>query len=446
MMSRHSSHLLTNGKVSMIESLFNVLTNAIIPLTLVLALVLLLRPVLLKFFGANSTYFTWLVVPLALIGYHLAPLLFNSERQFLANNNIERVLVSSKQALSHINDFNWLAIISAFISCFLLIIAVIEHWQFKRTLLPAAHNISTRIEQSLRSTIAKRRLMLVVSESIESPMIIGLLTPKLVLPSHFLEIYNQEQQQLIVAHEICHFDRNDIYWNLLAFALIALFWFHPLAWLAYIRFRRDQELSCDQTTLARKPLDSRINYSRALLITAQQKQRFAFAHLSFNEYGDKTVMLERITQIKNFKVMGKPAVTVYGVILTALMTSISYAGHVGMQGQTGDQVKHKQAVNDVYPIIRIEPKYPIKAAKEGVEGAVLLKFDVDSEGATKNIRVVAAQPEKVFDDVAITALSKWKYGSKNHATKEGLVVQLDFRMDKNSNQPIHLVERIEVSK
>ena len=129
-------------------------------------------------------------------------------------------------------------------------------------------------------------------------MLVGLFKQKLIIPEDFTALYNQELQSLILEHEICHFDRNDIYWNLLAFSLLALFWFHPLVWLAYFRFRRDQELSCDQTVLARKQLNSRINYGKALLVAAETAPPLAFAQLSFKKYGDKDIMFERIKHIQ----------------------------------------------------------------------------------------------------------------------------------------------------
>ena len=433
----------------MIESIFEVVLNTIIPLTMVLSFILLFRPLLLKYCGANITYITWLSVPLALAIYQLLPTVLFSNAIDNTGSNIDRVLVTSAQTLSQVNGINWLTTFSLGITLILIFCLIIKHWQFNRALsastLTNTKSLNNAINSDIEPWLEQRRLTLVISEQVESPMLTGLIKPLLLLPSNFSTIYNQEQQELIVAHEICHFDRNDIYWNLIAFLFIALFWFHPLVWLAYIKFRRDQELSCDQTTLARKQLDSRINYSRALLITAQQKQRFAFAHLSFNEYGDKKVMLERITQIKNSKVFGKPTLTLYGLLVAALMTSVSYAGHVGQQGQSGDSAKkHLKTVNTVYPVMRVEPKYPIQAAKNGVEGAVLLKFDIDAQGHTENISVVTSSPENVFDKAAIDALLQWQYESKSKVTSKGFMVQLDFLMNEGS-KPIHLIERIKVS-
>ena len=94
--------------------------------------------------------------------------------------------------------------------------------------------------------------------------------------------------------------------------------------------------------------------------------------------------------------------------------------------------------------MRIEPKYPIQAAKDGVEGAVLLKFDIDAQGNTENISVVTSSPENVFDKAAIDALLQWQYESKSKVTSKGFMVQLDFLMNEGS-KPIHLIERIKVS-
>jgi TonB family protein len=264
----------------------------------------------------------------------------------------------------------------------------------------------------------------------------------LIIPKDFSRLYNPEQQQLIVEHEICHFDRNDIYWNLFAYGLLALFWFHPLVWLAYFRFRQDQELSCDQTVLARKHLDSRINYGRALLVTAQHRPMLAVAHLSFNEYGDKAMMYERIKQLKPTSVVTKRPTLLLTLTVGLLLSGISYAGHIGQTG-VKEAIADKRAV---YPIMRVEPKYPVDAVKSHIEGAVLLKFDVSTNGDTSNISVVKASPEKVFDNAAITALAQWKYSSGHDNASKNHMVQLDFLLNETSASPAHLIERIKVSQ
>lgn len=185
-------------------------------------------------------------------------------------------------------------------------------------------------------------------------------------------------------HEICHFDRNDIYWNTLVLIFVALFWFHPLVWLAYFKFRQDQELSCDQIVLAYKQTTSRIAYSKTLLVVAEYAPAMAFAQLSFKKYGDKKMMFERIKQIKANTQATKLALVVVSAISASLLSGISFAGNQA-DGKAADQqyrVPAKQ-INEVRPTYRVEPQYPVKAAAENIEGSVVLKFDIDRTGKVK---------------------------------------------------------------
>ncbi len=419
----------------------------ILPLTFLLTILLSSHAVVLKKFGAKAVYLSWLSVPLLLVFYTLVPKVLSVGEIFEQSSHFEKVLVFSTQAIQQASDAEYVMVLSLVISTLLVVFAIINHLSLKRELIRQCDNVeqSSLLEnnQVIAEIITDRALKVVISQQTQSPMLVGLINPVLVLPDDFAELYNTEQQQLILAHEICHFDRNDIYWNLLAYGLLALYWFHPLAWLAYFRFRRDQELSCDQTTLARKPFESRINYGRALLITAQKTPKLAIAHLSFNEYGDKAVMLERIKQIQSNGMFGKRAYVAGGLLAVTLMTGISYAGHVGQQGGAGEKAQHIQANNKVYPVMRIEPKYPVQAVKENIEGAVLLSFDINANGNTENIRVVNSSPANVFDNAAIEALKQWTYNASATIQKNNLV-QLDFMMNASS-KPIHLVEKVSVS-
>lgn len=80
-------------------------------------------------------------------------------------------------------------------------------------------------------------------------------------------------------------------------------------------------------------------------------------------------------------------------------------------------------------IVRINPRYPVDAARNKVEGWVRLKFDVAEDGSTQNIEVI----EAIFEYEAKRAFSKWKYKPllKNGATviTRNMKVQLDFRLN-----------------
>jgi len=87
---------------------------------------------------------------------------------------------------------------------------------------------------------------------------------------------------------------------------------------------------------------------------------------------------------------------------------------------------------DATPIFRQEPKFPTKAARDGIEGWVQLKFDINELGNVENVSVINAQPKRIFDREARKALRKWRYNPKvvdGKAIKQiGLTVQLDFKL------------------
>ena len=88
---------------------------------------------------------------------------------------------------------------------------------------------------------------------------------------------------------------------------------------------------------------------------------------------------------------------------------------------------------DATPIVRIEPKYPIQAARDGKEGWVTLSFTINEIGGVEDVEVVEAEPKRIFDKEARRALRKWKYKPKvvdgKAMRQPGLTVRLDFKMD-----------------
>ena len=110
-----------------------------------------------------------------------------------------------------------------------------------------------------------------------SPMLIGALRPRLLLPLH-LRRFDTVQQQLIIEHELTHWRRGDLRWMAASLALQTLFWFHPVMRLLRARLSWAQELGCDRDVLrGRAPLQRKA-YAAALL--AQLKLQHRPMHMS----------------------------------------------------------------------------------------------------------------------------------------------------------------------
>lgn len=109
------------------------------------------------------------------------------------------------------------------------------------------------------------------------------------------------------------------------------------------------------------------------------------------------------------------------------------APQIQLNSGTGLPTLQQPPNSEPSPIVRINPKYPAVAARDGVEGWVQLRFSVDATGAVTDIEVIAAEPQRVFEQEAIRALKRWKYqpSTLNGATtaRTGLQVQLDFNLE-----------------
>jgi len=109
-------------------------------------------------------------------------------------------------------------------------------------------------------------------------------------------------------------------------------------------------------------------------------------------------------------------------------------GLKGITQQTSLGNIAKPTNREAQPIVRIAPKYPMTAARDGTEGWVILGFDISAIGQVINVKVLDSQPKRTFDKAAKQALRKWKYRAKSEngqaITQQGFTVQLDFKMDQ----------------
>lgn len=97
-----------------------------------------------------------------------------------------------------------------------------------------------------------------------SPMLAGLRHPVLLLPRH-LRSFDPAQQQLIIAHELAHWQRRDHWWLHASLLLQTVFWFNPALKSLAGGLSQAQELGCDRHVLAHRPLAARRDYAAALV-------------------------------------------------------------------------------------------------------------------------------------------------------------------------------------
>ena len=133
-------------------------------------------------------------------------------------------------------------------------------------------------------------------DAISSPFILGVVKPHIYLPSGLDEV----QRQNVLAHEQAHLARRDHWWKPLGFALLAVYWFNPVLWLAYALLCRDIELACDERVIRTMDESAVKTYSTVLLACSMPRKAVITCPLAFGEVGVK----ERVRNALHYK---KPA-------------------------------------------------------------------------------------------------------------------------------------------
>ena len=142
-----------------------------------------------------------------------------------------------------------------------------------------------------------------------TPFVLGVLAPRIYVP----ETVSEQDFPQVLAHERCHIRRWDHVWKPLAFLLLAVNWFNPVLWAAYVLLGRDMERACDEMVLKNATPAQRAAYSRALVACAAQPKMAAVCPLAFGEVAVK----ERVKNVLNYK---KPAL--WAVILLVVAAAI----------------------------------------------------------------------------------------------------------------------------
>lgn len=212
-------------------------------------------------------------------------------------------------------------------------------------------------------------------DGVNSPFILGIIKPKIYLPSGV----DAKERDYIIAHESAHLKRRDHWWKPFGYLLLAVYWFQPLCWLAYILLCRDIEIACDEKVIKDLNFDEKKEYSKVLLACGQQRKMIMACPLAFGEVGVK----ERIKTVLNYK---KPAFWIVLVAIAAcLVIAVCFLTNPPKEYQIRVTIPAGSTEAFCYSDEEISPKGNTVTlyAGEGFEDAlvVLLPVEVSKENA-----------------------------------------------------------------
>jgi len=244
------------------------------------------------------------------------------------------------------------------------------------------------------------------SDRAATPMTWGFLRPVVILPAYAIE-WTAEDRDLVLRHERAHIARHDWLWQILASIMTAVFWFHPLMWLANIQLRREAESAVDDYVLSNGVAPS--DYAGCLLDVARQLRGHS-APQAVIAMIRKPELETRVRSILDpsrrrasagFFVRCAIALAALALILPIAVTR----QQVHAQGKV---YKIGNGVSAPSVLYKQEPEYTPEAKDAKIEGTVTLQVEITTEGYAQNIRVTRSL-DPGLDTSAVTAVSNWRF-------------------------------------
>lgn len=164
-----------------------------------------------------------------------------------------------------------------------------------------------KLKKRVRESIPYKE-QIFLCDHIDTPFILGILKPKIYLPSDILE----DQIPYVLQHEKAHLKRLDPLWKVVGYTILIFHWFNPLVWISYKLFCKDLELACDEKVIRSFNSIEKKAYSTILLECSVKKSTFSLSPLAFGEISVK----DRVKAILSYK---KPA---FWTILIAIVICI----------------------------------------------------------------------------------------------------------------------------
>ena len=324
-------------------------------------------------------------------------------------------------------------------------VALWKNAAFRRTLTSAA---PVDLAPKIASLNAPGNLMVFSKPTLPSPILVGLVRPRLYLPSKWSS-WSSDELRGVVRHELAHFDSRDIYVLILQAMATALFCTNPLIWLLNRRLMYIRELRCDEAVLRETNL-APAEYGRLLLGFVDTRSAPSALTVFFSERG--TTLKKRLEHILRYKAgnihRSKRQFTILllvGLMIVPFSIRKAYTQNDGgtqvsksaADGKKVEITPHREVKavsghvdsNDVLPIVYdtkevdvkphpvqiFGPDYPEEALNSKIDGEVHLKFIVNVDSSVSDVTVLKG-PE-IFLKAATDAALQWRFRPAMHRGK-----------------------------
>ena len=242
-----------------------------------------------------------------------------------------------------------------------------------------------RLRFRLREAVLYRKNVW-LCDRIDTPFLLGIFRVRIILPS-FLD---ESEYAPVLAHENAHLRRFDHIWKPLGFALLTVYWFHPLIWLAYILLCRDIELACDEKVIKTMDTEQTKAYTKTLLRCSAPHKLLSACPLAFGEIGVSA-------RVKNALHYKKPAFwLILLAIIACTVTAVCFLTDPPAENEPSSppaESSSPDSSTDAEASMSEEPTYEI-TAQTYVNGLVVFAAEPTVGFQTDNLSYVVLTEEE----------------------------------------------------
>lgn len=358
----------------------------------VLFLVILLIDKLLKFYEVSWQQ----IVMKLLLFYFLAPaivvpVLFFKQRQpeiTYVNGEDIKMWISVVEGTENIIEkrWNWLSLflLILWLTGFCLIFvrgAIRDSKTLKQLEILATLEDDQQINQS-KDTIRKelniqKNIDIYRTRLVTSPCICGILKPKIFFPDI---VCSSEETEFLLRHELYHYKRHDVFYNMLISLFWGVHWFNPITWFFTAYLYNFCEVTCDQDVLKTCKQEQREKYANLLIqISGDMKGRKVYGLTSFKSQSEH-FMQRRLYNIMKQKKCGKKAIAVGVICSLSLCPVVTYASTVGV-AKTYDYLLNSVPYNEELGFFETnQEKMPENIPEQKIIRTEDTYFTIDSKG------------------------------------------------------------------
>ncbi|GAA0474710.1 hypothetical protein GCM10009096_15330 [Parasphingorhabdus litoris] len=400
----------------------NWMMDTMVSMTLLMALVLIIRKPVAHFFGAHIAYLLWalplarlfmptltLEAPAPVVSGELAaatPLL--SEIAMAAPS--ETVAVSALASV----DWTMIALVVWLGGAGMLFISKLAaYFQFREDIVSDGRLVGRH-----------GRIQILETAAVGGPLAFGLFKKYIAVPTNFFRDYAPRERELALEHEIAHHESGDLAANFVGLLILSLHWFNPVAWLAWIAFRQDQETACDARILNNNGRDLRAVYGRTIAKSVSgHKLGLASPLNQKNKIKDRLKMLGQSEKSPFRKRMGALMVGASTVVALPLTATVTYAVEAEAHPHEDSLVVDEAVIDSDNIAVDVSPKRQgIKISRKatsvdvGPDGAMVTektadgyKYIVQNEDGNFQFR----SKRKLTDEEIAKKLKKFSVSQSN---------------------------------